>query len=136
MRRTLLLLVLAVVTASCDRGASPTTDSLDSLPTGTAESTVAPDPGVCGEIAEEAVELVADIIDALDETDLAELSDADAWDDDLVDLRERGSALEAEAAAAGCSAGGIQAAVRASLGELQAETPLAELLISLLAPSG
>jgi hypothetical protein len=133
VHRTLLLLMLAVLAASCDRGASPTAES---LPVETVAPTVAPDPGVCEELADEAVELVADIVEQLDETDYAELSDGEAWGDELIALQERGSALDAEASAAGCSAGAIQTAVRASLGEGGGDTPLAELLVSLLAPPG
>ena len=130
MWRSLALVVLAVAAVSCDRGASVTTAT---LPSATAAPTTA-DSDVCEDLADEAVDLVADIIDRLNDIDVVELTDVDAWDDDLVRLREQGTALDAEAMASGCAAGVIQAAVRESLADLETESRLAELLVSLLAP--
>jgi hypothetical protein len=133
MRKLLVFVVLATITASCDQGDATSTTSV-AVPTTTIATTA--DPAVCETVASDAVDLVADIVEVLDEVDIDELTETGAWGDELTRLRERGVALDAEAAAAGCAPGVIQAAVRASFEDLDPGSALSELLLTLMAPTG
>lgn len=128
-----MFVALVAVATSCDRGSAPTTESAGPA---TAIITTTTDSGLCRDLAGEAVALAADIVDRLDETTVDELTDPSAWGEDLVVLRERGAALDAEVAAAGCSVEAIREEVRNSLADMGGDSRLAEILVTLLAGGG
>jgi hypothetical protein len=129
VRRFAAALIIVMAGAACDGNGGETT----TLPTGSTSSTTAATE-VCADLADEAVDLIEDMVEELENVSYEQLVDRAQWPDDLVSLEERGSAIDAEAVAAGCDPGPIQRAVADAIAQVDAEGGVSELLVELISP--
>jgi len=130
--RGLAVLALAVLVAGCsgDGAVSPSSSSSSSTPVSTTPTT---DPGAdCRRVAEDAVAYLEEVVEELDGITPAQLADRAQWPDALTDLEVRGVELDRRATELGCDLGAVQQEVILRAAELQAQSPVAQLLLDLL----
>jgi len=122
MRKALtLLLALILLTAACgdDDGGSTNTDPASATS--------------CAELADVMVNLLQEAIDSVADltiTDFMALAGADEMPEEIARLETLGEAFEARAAALGCSDEEGQQLVCDRIGNLKADTDVAELLVA------
>ena len=130
--RRFFTLALVFLAAACSAGGGelPATSTSSTAPVVTTPTT---DPGAdCREVAEDAVAYLADVVDELAGVTPAQLADRAQWPDTLVDLEARGEELDRRVADLGCDLGAVQQEVILRASELQAQGPVARLLLDLL----
>ncbi len=130
--RRIVTLALVVLVAGCSgNGAvSPSSSSSSSTPVSTTPTT---DPGAdCRRVAEDAVAYLEEVVEGLDGMTPAQLADRAQWPDALTDLEVRGEELDRRTTELGCDLGAVQQEVILRAAELQAQSPVAQLLLDLL----
>jgi len=129
--RRIIPLALVVLLAACSGGTGTAGISTSTAATGFSTSSTT-DPGEeCRRLAEDAYEYLVGVVEELAGVDPEQLSDRAQWPQALLDLEERGEALDRRAAEEGCDRGALQQAVLARASNLQA-TGLGMLLLDLL----
>jgi len=130
--RRIVTLALVVLVAGCsgDGAVSPSSSSSSSTPVSTTPTT---DPGAdCRRVAEDAVAYLEEVVEELDGITPAQLADRAQWPDALTDLEVRGVELDRRTTELGCDLGAVQQEVILRAAELQAQSPVAQLLLDLL----
>lgn len=130
--RRFFTLALVFLAAACSAGGGelPATSSSSTTPVSTTPTT---DPGTdCRRLAEDAVAYLEDVVAELDGITASQLADRAQWPDALVDLEARGEELDRRVADLGCDLGAVQQEVILRASELQAQGPVARLLLDLL----
>jgi hypothetical protein len=125
------LALVALLAAGCSGGGTvPPSSSSSSTPVSTTPTT---DPGAdCRRLAEDAVAYLEEVVAELDGITPAQLADRAQWPDALADLEVRGEELDRRTGDLGCDLGAVQQEVILRAAELQAQGPVAQLLLDLL----
>jgi len=129
--RGLVALALVVLAAGCSGGGvPPSSSSSSSTPVSTTPTT---DPGSdCRRLAEGAVAYLEEVVAELDGITPAQLAYRAQWPDALADLQVHGEELDRLIVEFGCDLGAVQQEVILRAAELQAQGPVAQLLLDLL----
>ena len=129
--RGLIALSLVVLAAGCSGGGVlPSSSSSSSTPASTTPTT---DPGSdCRRLAEGAVAYLEEVVAELGGVAPAQLADRAQWPDALADLQVQGEELDRLIGEFGCDLGAVQQEVILRAAELQAQGPVAQLLLDLL----
>lgn len=123
-------LLLAGLLAGCSAGGLPTTTTGVPVSVSTTPTT---DPGDdCRRLAEDAARYLEHALAALDGVTADQLADPSTWPEELLALQAQGEELDRRVEDLGCDLGTIQQEVILRAAELQAASPLGQLLLDLL----
>jgi hypothetical protein len=122
-----LLLFLAACSSG---GMAPITAVTSTTPVSTTPTT---DPGAdCRRLAEDAVAYLEDVVAELENVTSSQLADRTQWPDALTGLETRGEELDRRGDELGCDPGAVQQEVVLRAAALEAQGPVARLLLDLL----
>lgn len=130
--RRIVTLALVALVAGCsgDGAVPPSSSSSSSAPVSTTPTT---DPGAdCRRVAEDAAAYLEEVVEELGGITPDQLTDPAQWPDALTGLEVRGEELDRRATELGCDLGALQQEVILRAAELQAQGPVAQLLLDLL----
>ena len=129
--RRIVTLALVALAAGCSGGGVPPSSTASSAPPPSTTPTT--DPGAdCRRVAEDAGAYLEEVVEELDGITPAQLADRAQWPDALTDLEVRGVELDRRTTELGCDLGAVQQEVILRAAELQAQSPVAQLLLDLL----
>jgi len=121
----------------CDGGGTTTTSTAGTAPTTTRATTTTIDlEAACVAVAEDAIGLLGEFVTTLDGVSASQLNDPALWPSGLTELQTRGRVLDDRAVGLGCDLGAIQQIVLAEVVSLEADGPVARLLLEALAGAG
>ena len=121
----------------CDGGGTTTTSTAGTAPTTTRATTTTIDlEAACVAVAEDAIGLLGEFVTTLDGVSASQLNDPALWPSGLAELQTRGRVLDDRAVGLGCDLGAIQQIVLAEVVSLEADGPVARLLLEALAGAG
>jgi hypothetical protein len=123
--------VLSVLLAACSGGGTvPTSAATSTTPVSTTPTT---DPGAdCRRLAEDAVAYLEEVVAELDRVSASQLADRSQWPEALTGLEAQGEELDRRSDELGCDPGAVQQEVLVRAAALEAEGPVARLLLDLL----